>query len=388
MPLTGLEPVRCRQRGILSPLCLPIPPQRHVNYNNIYIRLCQVKFDYFEEKMKGFYIMKKLNSVICMLIAFALLLTGCSGKGGSKTMLYDYSDLDKYVTLGRYKDITVDSSSDEFKAYIDGIIQSDLSAAELYESRELTESDKVENGDTVVIDFVGKMDGKEFDGGSSTDYQLTIGSGSMIEGFESGIIGASLNKTITIDLNFPDPYPNNTDLSGKPVSFDVTVKSGTRITYPEITETIAKDLEFDSKTDYDEDAKERAAQNYLCDLIVDSSEIKSYPEKELEYYLEETTAYYEQMCETYNMTFDDFLANQSMTMEQYEKNVKESLKSSIATQLVFYSIAKKENIEITDADTNAFLETVADQNGITANEAKEQINDGDLEFSTIVKKFT
>lgn len=332
--------------------------------------------------------MKKLNSIICMLIVFTLLLTGCGSKGSGKTTLYNYSDLDKYVTLGKYKDITVDSSSEEFKAYIDEVVQSDLTNAELYESRELTKSDKVENGDTVVIDFVGKMDGKEFEGGSSTDYQLTIGSGSMIDGFESGIIGASLNKTITIDLYFPDPYPNNTDLSGKPVSFDITVKSGTRIAYPEITDTIAKDLGFDTKADYDKDAKERATQNYLCDLIVESSEIKSYPEKELQYYLEETTAYYEQMCETYGMTFDDFLSNQSMTLEQYEESVKESLKASIATQLVFYSIAQKEDISITDADTDAFLETAAEQNGVTLDEIKEQISDGDLEFYTIVEKVT
>lgn len=332
--------------------------------------------------------MKSLKSLICTLIVFALFLTGCGGKSNSKTVLYNYPDLDKYITLGKYKDISVDAESDDFKAYINEVIETDLSAAELFESRELTADDKVENGDTVVIDFVGKMDGKEFEGGSSTGYELTIGSGSMIDGFESGIIGATLNKKITVNLNFPDPYPNNTELSGKPVSFDITVTSGTRISYPEITDKIAKDLGFNSKADYDKDVKNRAAQNYFCDFVVNASKVKSYPEHELEYYLEETTNYYEQMCESYGMTFDDFLKNQNMTLAQYEESVKESLKSNIASQLVFYSIAQKEDIEITDKATDDFLKSAAEENGVTVDEVKQQISEGDLEFYTLVELVT
>ncbi len=330
--------------------------------------------------------MKKLYSVLCVLIIFSLLLTGCKGK--NNTLLYNYSNIEKYVTLGKYKDITVDSSSKEFKEYVDSLMQSDLASAELVESRDLTTSDTVENGDTVVIDFVGKMDGKAFDGGSSENYELTIGSGSMIDGFESGIIGASLNKTITINLNFPDPYPNNEDLSGKPVSFDITVKSGTRTSYPEITLSIAKKLGFETVNKYNEDVKNRALKDYLCDLVIESSKTKSYPEKELELLYNETTEYYEQMCDAYGMTFDEFLENQNMTMDDYKKQVTESLKGTVDAQLVFYAIAQNEKIKITDEDKNNLIKTAAKENDMTQEEIKEQISDTDLEYYTLIEKVT
>ncbi len=262
--------------------------------------------------------MKKLYSLICTLIVFSLLLTGCKGK--MNTLLYNYSNLEKYVELGKYKDITVDSSSKEFKEYLDLLVREDLSALNLLETRELTNQDKVENGDTVVIDFVGKMDGKTFEGGSAEGYELTIGSGSMIDGFESGIVGASLNKKITINIKFPDPYPNNEDLSGKPVSFDITVKSGTRQAIPEITLSVAKKLGFETAKKYNDDVKMRAFKDYLCDMIIESSKTKTYPETEMDFLLEETTEYYEQMCEQYGMTFDDFLKNQSMTKSEAKRS--------------------------------------------------------------------
>ena len=84
----------------------------------------------------------------------------------------------------------------------------------------------VQEGDTATIDFCGKMDGVEFEGGSGTDYPLTIGSGQFIEGFEDSVIGHNIGDTYDWEGSFPEDY-QNTDVAGKPVTFTITVKSVT-----------------------------------------------------------------------------------------------------------------------------------------------------------------
>ena len=95
----------------------------------------------------------------------------------------------------------------------------------------------VESGDIVNIDYVGKVDGQEFNGGSATGYHLTIGSGTFIDGFEDGLIGKNVGETVDLNLKFPDNYTNNTDLAGKDVVFTVTVNSISRV--PELTDEVA-----------------------------------------------------------------------------------------------------------------------------------------------------
>ena len=90
---------------------------------------------------------------------------------------------------------------------------------------ETTEKTKVENGDCVNIDYEGLQDGVAFSGGTASDQVLEIGSGSFIDGFEEGLIGANVGDKLALNLTFPDPYENNPDLAGKEVVFNVTVNS-------------------------------------------------------------------------------------------------------------------------------------------------------------------
>lgn len=126
------------------------------------------------------------------------------------------------VTLGDYKKLTLEKK-------VEQVTDDDVQTAIMAETA-VTMDDPdatVQKGDTADIAYVGKVDGKEFDGGSSDSYNLVIGSGTFIDGFEDGVIGMKTGETKDLNLKFPDSY-QSTDLAGKDVVFTVTVNAFTR----------------------------------------------------------------------------------------------------------------------------------------------------------------
>jgi trigger factor len=155
----------------------------------------------------------------------------------------DYK-VDDYIKLGQYKGVKV--TVDQLTVTDDNVntaIQDDLKANATTE--EVTDRKDVQNGDIVNIDYEGLKDGKAFDGGTSTGYDLTIGSGKFIPGFEDKLIGAKVGEKVSIDLTFPADY-QQADLAGQAVVFNVTVNSIKKQVIPELTEEYVK-----SKTSYD-----------------------------------------------------------------------------------------------------------------------------------------
>lgn len=121
-----------------------------------------------------------------------------------------------YVDLGDYKGIELTKS-------ITKVTDDEVTNEMESKAVELTGSDvTVEDGDTAIIDFVGKLNGVAFDGGTASNYELEIGSGSFIDGFEDGLIGVKKGDTVDLNLTFPESYPS-TELAGKDVVFTVTV---------------------------------------------------------------------------------------------------------------------------------------------------------------------
>ena len=135
-----------------------------------------------------------------------------------KVVAVDVENLEDYITLGEYKNLTVEESpkteiSDED---VDSSIHYML--LNQYEQVEVTEDRAVQKEDTVNIDYTGYMDGEEFEGGSATGDDLLIGSGSFISGFEDGLIGHKKGEEVTLDLTFPEDYQNE-EMHGKAVHF-------------------------------------------------------------------------------------------------------------------------------------------------------------------------
>jgi trigger factor len=132
-------------------------------------------------------------------------------------------DFSKYVDVSNWKNTVVtkeEATEPEYEAMYDLVYE--LESTYGLTTSEITDRG-IQGGDTVTMDFVGYMDGEELENGSGTDQTLMIGSGRFIDGFEEGLLGAKTGDQVTLELNFPDPYPNNTDLSGKAVTFEVTV---------------------------------------------------------------------------------------------------------------------------------------------------------------------
>lgn len=127
--------------------------------------------------------------------------------------------------------------------------------------------DAAKEGDTVNIDFVGKMNGEAFDGGSGTGYDLVLGSGSFIDGFEDQLIGAKKGEKLEVNVTFPESYPNNPDLAGKPAVFDVTVNKVS--TMPELTDQWVKEHAEDMGSKASDVASFRVEQQALLQAQVD-----------------------------------------------------------------------------------------------------------------------
>ncbi len=179
--------------------------------------------------------MKRKVCVIAAVFVSSLFLTAC----GSKEYLKDIK-AEKYVTLGTYTGIeaTVDRL-EVTESAVDSYI---------YDGYLMPKAEKVpvtgrtvQEGDVANIDFVGYHDDVAFEGGTAEGYDLTIGSGRFIKGFEEGLIGANIGDTRSLDLTFPDPY-DNPDLAGEDVVFEVTVNSISESKAPELTDELVKQL--------------------------------------------------------------------------------------------------------------------------------------------------
>lgn len=206
---------------------------------------------------------KRKGFVLAAALISSLFLTAC----GSKEYLKDIK-AEKYVALGNYMGLEVTVQKMEVP---EGAVESYIE-----ENYLLPKSEKVpvtgrpvQNGDVVNIDFVGYQDGVAFDGGAGEGFDLTIGSGQFIDGFEAGLIGAEEGDQVSLDLTFPDPYTQNPDLSGAPVVFEVTVNSISERKLPALTDELVKEL---SAEGYNVGTCQTAAelQDWVSDLYEQS----------------------------------------------------------------------------------------------------------------------
>ena len=248
---------------------------------------------------------------------------------------------------------------------------------------------KVEDGDTANIDYVGKKDGVAFDGGTADGYDLVIGSGSFIDGFEDGLIGAEIGSTVDLNLKFPDDYQSE-ELAGQAVVFTVKVNY-VKTDEERKPEDYYSELEFDTLDDYTADVKERAAKSYLVDKVKENSKVKDYPEKDTE------TIYtaYRNMLERniqgqYGMDLATYLGYMSQTEEQFKESaVEDQIKPLMDEQMVLYALLDNEKIEITDEEVKKELdEAVKSYNSsdVTADTLNDFYGDYYFEYIAVREK--
>lgn len=305
---------------------------------------------------------KKAVVLFAGLLACSAMLGGCGGNQVSND----------YVKVGGYKGIEVDKvedkqevSDEDVDNYIQAVRQQNMAEAE---------GAAAEDGDTVNIDFVGKMDGQEFDGGSAQGQEVTIGSGSFIDGFEDSIIGHKAGETYDWNGQFPDPYENKPEYAGKPVTFTITVNSVMRM--PELTDEFVQTVSEESKTvdEYKEEVKklleDSAEDNYQYDLeseawdaVVEKAEVISYPEDEVKETEEQIINNYKSLAEAYGMEYEDYITSQGMEVEDFEKQVSDAAESSVKQKYLAQAIAEKEKLTLTDKEYEEEFKKLAEEYG-------------------------
>ena len=283
----------------------------------------------------------------------------------------DYTASD-YVELGEYKGLTVKIAPIEVT---DEEILAQISANAGSDAMEDVTEGTVEEGDTANIDYVGKLDGEAFDGGTAKGYDLEIGSGTFIDGFEDGLVGVKIGDTVDLTLTFPESYPSE-ELAGKETVFTVTVNSVKRM--KELTSDMVSTITDGEYTDVDaykesvketliknkEDSRDSEIKSDILSQISANSTIKDYPQEMLDYGLTNMQNAYKQMASQYDMEYADLLQNYfGMTEEQFNEEALNVVKQNLDAEMYLKAIAEKEGIEVSDDDYEAACQRYADTYG-------------------------
>ena len=308
---------------------------------------------------------KKVAMLLTGVMAVSLMMTGCQSAKGLET---------ENIKISVYKGVEVDKVDKPSEVTDDDVNTQIQSVLDENSTTEEVTGRAVKKGDTATIDFVGKMNGEAFDGGSSTDYPLEIGSNSFIDGFEDSIIGH--NAGDTFDWNGPENY-GSSDLAGKDVTFTITVKSISKKKTPKLTDKFVKKVSKESKTvkEYKEEVKKSleednektyndSLQQAAWQKVLDNTKVKKYPEKDVKKIEDSLISQYKSVAEAYNMSYDDLIEQQmGTTVEKFEKQVTKAAKSSVKQTLVTKAIADKENIKLDDETYKTELKKIADAYG-------------------------
>lgn len=288
---------------------------------------------------------RKMAVMLAAVLGAATMLAGCSGNQASN----------EYVTVGGYKGIEVDKVQDKEKVE-DEDIENYITSVQEQNTEEVTDR-AAKEGDTVNIDFVGKMNGEEFEGGSSQGYDLKLGSGQFIDGFEDSIVGHNKGETFDWNGKFPDPYTGNPDFSGKDVTFTITVNSINQL--PEVNDAFVKKVtKEDSKNvkEYKEEIKEtlekNAEENYkynlateAWDAVMEKAKFDKKPEKEIKKMKDEIIDQYKQYAKYYNVSYEELIQSQMNTdVKSFEKQASEVATDTVKAKYVAQAIADKENL--------------------------------------------
>ena len=305
-----------------------------------------------------------MKKKILVLATSLLMITGLTACGSAVS--YDKYDLDEYIKVGEYKGLkvagyTVKVTEDE----IDSRIQSELESAA--SAQEISKDSAIKDGDTVNIDYVGKKDGKKFDGGSAEGYDLEIGSDSFIDGFEDGLIGKKVGDKVKLELTFPEDY-GEASLAGQDVVFNVTINSATRMTVPEYDLDYVKNTtEYDSIKDYEAAVKKKLynekeaeeisnQQTELWSQVLEDTEVLQHPEKELNYYIEFNSNQIDDMAESYGLSREDMLANYDFgSEEEFDAVNEDSSKLRVKQEMLIEYIVEKEGLEYTDEEAEEMI---------------------------------
>ena len=271
------------------------------------------------------------------------------------------------VILGEYRGIVIEKV--EYNV-TDEDIENEIKKVANKNARIKTVEDReVKNDDIVTISYVGKMDGVEFEGGSSDNHKLTIGSGEFIEGFEEQLIGAKLNDEVKVNVVFPEKYFKE-EFSGKPAVFDVKILKIEEKELPIIDDEFAKDVsEFETLEEYKnslrtklevqfKDKEKIEKENKVLDKVVENATV-DIPEVMINRQIDNLLHEFEHKLEHQGVDLNTYLSYIGYGIEDLKEQFRERADKDVKTQLVLEKIMSQEEVEVTEEEIKNEIETIA-----------------------------
>ena len=287
------------------------------------------------------------------------------------------------IKLGRYKGL----KAGKIEAVVtDEDVEKAIAREQEKNARLVTVSDRAAaKDDTVVIDFDGSVDGVHFDGGKAEDYQLVLGSGAFIPGFEDQIIGHSTGDSFDVNVTFPEEYGAK-ELAGKAAVFACKLNEIKSKELPEINDEFASEIsEFDTLAEYKADLKaklqkqeEENAQikkeNAIIDKLVDKIEI-DLPQLMIDTKVDNTIEDYAYQMQSNGLSLEDYMKYTGTDIQKLRDDVKEQAVKELKTSLILEAIAKKENIEVPEDVFNEEINKMAEMYKMKQEEILERLGE-------------
>lgn len=289
------------------------------------------------------------------------------------------------VTLGEYKGLEVDKVSTRVtQKEVEAKIEEEAEK----NARTVTVEDRaVQDGDEVILDFEGFVDGEAFEGGKGENYPLTIGSGSFIPGFEDQLVGAEAEKEVEVKVTFPEDY-HAEELKGKEAVFKCTVHEIKAKELPEIDDEFAAEVsEFDTLDEYKADVKAKIKEQKATDgkrkqedqAVEQAIKNASYeiPDAMVDTQISQMANDFAQRIQSQGLTMEQYYQFTGMTEEKMNEEFKPQAVKRIETRLVLEAIAKAENIEISDEKLDEEIAKMAEAYKMEADKLKEFMGDAE-----------
>ncbi|HEL0601581.1 TPA: trigger factor [Streptococcus equi subsp. zooepidemicus] len=300
------------------------------------------------------------------------------------------------VKLGDYKDLTVEveASKEVTDEEVDAKVERERNnLAEL-----VVKEDAAVEGDTVVIDFVGSVDGVEFDGGKGDNFSLELGSGQFIPGFEEQLVGAKAGDTVEVNVTFPENYQAE-DLAGKAAKFVTTVHEVKAKEVPELDDELAKDIDEEVETLDElkdkyrkelEASKEAAYDDALegaaIELAVENAEIVELPEEMVHDEVHRSVNEFMASMQRQGISPDMYFQLTGTSQEDLHKQHEAEADKRVKTNLVIEAIAKAEGFEASDDEIEKEINDLAAEYSMPVEQVRSLLSADMLKHDIVMKK--
>ena len=319
------------------------------------------------------------------------------GKGKNLVIIADVA-VKPEITLGEYKNLTVEKPDSEVS---DEEVEKEIEAMREQNARFVTVEDREKKEkDMLLIDFNGKVDGVEFEGGQAENYSIIVGSNTFIPGFEEQLVGMKLNEEKDLSVKFPEEY-HAENLAGKDAVFTVKVNEIKEKELPELDDEFAKDVsEFDTLEDLKADAKaklqktkdeyaDRELENKLVKMAAENATVE-IPEAMIDSQVENMVYDFEYQLKYQGLDLENYLKFTNMSIEGLKEQMRPDAKSRVLNSLVIEAISKSENIESTEEDLEQELAKMAESYKMEVDKLKSTLRPSDMDYikDTVVARKT